>query len=185
MELAKHFRDDLDRELTAGVDPSVKDFYDKTKEHFADKEYPFLATKIYGKNPYVFPTPPLNTNETGNTKMEDIQGTKPRERPATVRRTFLDSYGSLGGSVRGVTDRYLKGLSDAERVKLPLLSSQIYNPPAVRQPLQPYDVSLLTPNPMGMQGRIYSNLATEAAAATKERSFKEKMQNWINYGVFK
>lgn len=188
MELDKFFRDDPDNELTAGVDPEVKGFYDETAKNFADKEFPFLATKIYGRNPYRMPAVPLNTNETGNTKIEDIQGTKPRERPKLVRRTFLDSYGSLGGATQEVTNRYLRGLDQAERVKLPLLASQIYNPPAVRQMLRPYDVADLTPNPQGMPGRIYSNLATDAATAKKDeagRKFKDKFSNWLTYGVFK
>lgn len=185
MELDKFFRDDPDNELAAGIDPDVKKFYAETERRFAGLEYPFLATQVYGKNPYRMPMVPFNQNESGNTKTEDVQGTKPKEHPRARRGTFLDSYGSFGGATRGVTDRYINAMATSDRVKLPLLAARIYNPPAVKQTLDPYDVALLTPNPQGMAARIYSNALKEPAKLEGERAFGDKFANWIKSGVFK
>lgn len=147
-------------------------------------EYPLIYSKIYGRNPVVFLDPPLNTNETGNTKREDIQGTKPVRQLRRSSKTMLEVYGSLGGSSPRVTARYDQALRDADRAgTLPLVAAEIYNGPSVKLPLPSYDVSQMNTAP-GMVSRIY---AGKTADAEKEevRGFGQKFHQWFVNGQFK
>lgn len=157
-----------------------KDRYENFKD--MTTEFPLIYTKIYGKNPVIFLDPPLNSNETGYTKKEDIQGTRPVRKMVRTSKTMLDVYGSLGGSSPRVTQRYEQSLRDAERANLPLLAAEIYNGPAVKLPLAPYDVSQYNTAP-GMVSRIYAGKAEESRKESS-RGFGQKLGQWIANGKF-
>lgn len=155
-------------------------------EEFKDKtaEFPLLYTKIYGRNPVVWLDPPLNTNETGNTKKEDIQGTKPVKQLRRTSQTMLDVRGSLGGSSPRVTSRYNQAIRDANRAgTLPLLAAEIYNAPSVKLPLPAYDVAQQNTAP-GMISRIYAGKTDEAVKA-EARGLGAKFGQWLAHGEFK
>lgn len=156
--------------------------YDNFKNETA--EFPLIYTKIYGRNPVVFLDPPLNTNETGNTKREDIQGTKPVKKLHRTSRTMLDVYGSLGGSSPSVTRRYQQALADADKAgTLPLIAAEIYNGPSVKLPLPSFDVAALNTSP-GMVSRIYAGKTQETEKA-EARGFGQKLGQWFAHGEFK
>ena len=122
---------------------------------------PYVIAQIYGRSPDVFPMRPYNANETGNSKVEDIQGTKPTKSFHRTTRTILDNRGGLGDSLPSVTNRYVQALKDAEKRKLPLIAAKIYTGPAVKLPQAPYDVANNVKNDAGMLGRIYTPITPE------------------------
>lgn len=158
-----------------------KERYGNFKEGTA--EFPLIFTKIYGNNPVVWLDPPLNTNETGYTKKEDIQGTRPVKQLHRASKTMLDVYGSLGGSSPRVTSRYLQGLRDADRANLPLVAAEIYEGPSVKLPLPSFDVSQFNTSP-GMVSRIYAG-KSDAAAKAEARPLGAKIGQWLKSGEFK
>jgi len=202
--LARTMREDPSREMRGGSDPTVLDHFDRVKMQVKDVRLPFLAAKIYGKNPMnAFTPPPLNANETGNTKVQDIQGTHRAPFRGVAKNTLLVQYGGTGGALDSVMTQYKGALDVAGAHRLPTLGAEIYNAPPVKNPRAgntPYDVAALVNNRSGMVGRIYSNVNTPAQATSSVpeaqhvaapagtqatgAAFADKLANWFKTGNF-
>jgi hypothetical protein len=203
MNLATLQRESPDREMRGGSEPGVLDHYDRTKVKTKGVRFPFLAAKIYGHNPMnAFLPPPLNANETGNTKEQDIKGQNVRPHHPPQKNTVLVQYGGTGGALDSVMRQYATALNQAGEQRLPTLGAEIYNAPSVKNPragVTPYDVANLIKNRSGMVGRIYSNATTvlesqpgaptSAPVATKSHeqaaTFGAMFKNWVITGQFK